>query len=369
MRGISVLYICNYAADYSGNFIAALAKLACEQEKINDVYFLFPIQAKGKCWLNRLPNMEKSVRFSDFQPLELYKACKRLAADIKGQTIVHTHFVENTGMLAVNLCFRYSICHYHMTVPERNTLKRKIKCRINNLICKNTVLIGVSQPVTEDLQKYYKRNKCVCIPNAIDFESLESATSCDWNPTFIIKDSFAILIHGTHFYRKGVDIAVKAVRKINQDTGLRVKLYITSHHPNQTKEEIKALGDVGEYHEVIRVVENIKDLYDCIDVFISPSRQEAFGYAVAEAAYSKCQVVATDVPGQNTMRDIPEIQWVEAENIDGLTSAILKAIENQQKGNVSQIKEKQKTYVKKHYDVANWVTNVMMLYRKVLNES
>jgi glycosyltransferase involved in cell wall biosynthesis len=111
-------------------------------------------------------------------------------------------------------------------------------------------------------------------------------------------------------------------------------------------------------------VREIKDVYDSIDVFISPSRSEAFAYAVAETAYCQCQVIASDVPGQNTMKDIPGILWVESDNVQSLVDAILQSVERKNNGEAEKIKVGQRKYVREHYGVDLWVQKNLDVYKK-----
>jgi glycosyltransferase involved in cell wall biosynthesis len=106
-----------------------------------------------------------------------------------------------------------------------------------------------------------------------------------------------------------------------------------------------------------------------MDCFISPSREEAFGYAVAEAAYCDCQVVASNVPGQNTMIDIPGIIWIETENIKDLETAICTAMLNKENGQLKDIKLRQRAYTQEHYDIPQWVEMNKSLYKKYFARS
>jgi glycosyltransferase involved in cell wall biosynthesis len=103
-------------------------------------------------------------------------------------------------------------------------------------------------------------------------------------------------------------------------------------------------------------------LYDSVDLFISPSRKEAFGYAVVEAAYSKCQVLASNVPGQNTMMDIPGIYWVDLKDSESLKKAIEEAIIKKETNKIDEIREEQKKYVVKNYNIDKWVDANIKLY-------
>lgn len=363
MIGKNLIYVCNFAANYSGNFIASISELAKNILQNNQVFFLFPEGARDKKWLSKLPVSSSHILFCTFDYENLQAICKKLSKEFPAKdTIVHTHFVDGEMLRSVTSNFKNVVVHYHMTVPEvlgPRSFLQKLK---QNLIYKNTVVVGVSKAVTIDLKKYFYFCKHECITNAISFEELEKNAKLLKSTPSIDQDSFSILIHGTHFYRKGVDLAIKALESMEPNIRSKCMLYITSHNTESAHNLVSALGSSFENVRVLDVTEGVKTLYDSVDLFISPSRKEAFGYAVAEAAYSECQVLASDVPGQNTMMDIPGIYWVDLNDSESLKKSIEKAIIKKETDGIGEIKKEQKEYVAKNYNISKWVEANIKLY-------
>lgn len=362
----NVLYICNYAADFSGNFIASLSKLASEAlKKYNGVYFLFNNAAKDKSWLCLLPVPKDHIFFSAFDFRSLNAKCQQLNKLLRDTpTIVHTHFVEQFGILPVRLHFKRILVHHHMTAPNLIKFRHYVKRLLLMLLYCNLTIIGVSEAVSEDLQKYYKLSQCMCITNAIVFDHLEKCAISTSNPHFLTGTSFRILMHGSHFDRKGVPLAICALEKLDPQYRDKCVLYVTCHDLAHTEQLIADCGSSFSHIRPIAVVEDIKNLYDSADLFISPSSSEAFGYAVAEAAYSKCQVLASDVPGQNTMKDIPSILWVASDNPESLCHGIMTAIYRALSGETIRYKQAQREYVAAHYGIDQWINQIVKLYQE-----
>ncbi|MGU9047061.1 glycosyltransferase family 4 protein [Clostridium perfringens] len=365
----NVLYICNYAANYSGNFIACLSRLAERLMIDNNVIFLFPSEAKNKEWLKNLPVKEENIYFCDFNMISLKNKCSYLSKKFKDKSmIVHTHFVDGLLLLPVKVNFKNIICHFHCTIYKSNNfLERALKKIVRNFIYKNIIIVGVSKSVTDDLKSYFRFNTCKCIVNAIDFQTLNNNSKekkeiiNNYNNKF-----FNVLLFGTNFITKGADIAINAINKLNNNSCVKYKLYITSHNIEETKKLVNDFTN-NEFIEVIDVVENVKNLYDKVDVFIAPSRKEAFGYAVVESAYSDCQVIASDIPGQDTMKSVPGIIWVKKEDIESLKNGILEAYSNKVNNKVEKIKKEQKSYVIKNFSVNNWIEDNIYLYNQYIN--
>lgn len=311
-----------------------------------------------------LPVSPDRIFFCDFSPKALYFCCKKIASKIgKHSTIAHTHFIDFLHLLAVKLCFRHNVCHYHMAAPDNNTIKRKIRKIVCNIIYFKSIIIGVSEPVTSKLHSYFKFSKCECITNAIDFDSLDSYSSGSSKSAPSDPEKFRLLIHGSHFIRKGVDLAIQAVEQINLNHPIKCSLLITAHPTSVAEELVNQYAPNSNNIQVMDVIRDVKDLYDSVDAFISPSRSEAFAYAVAESSYCNCQVIASDVPGQNTMKDIPGIIWVEPNSVQSITNAILDAIDRKSSPDLAEINRKQKEYVTKNYGIDTWVARNMEIYR------
>lgn len=370
MKGYNVLYICDYAAQYSGNFIPCMAALAEAASKQNQVFFLFPCEAKGKDWLNNLRINPQNIFFCDFAPKNLFLYCRKLAAELGNAPILtHTHFVDGWCLMAVRLVFSNHVFHYHMSVPEEKKLDKKIKKVVKNLIAHNSVIIGVSKTVSQNLKRYYKNNPVICVSNAVDFDRLEAISAAYPMPQCIDKETFSILIHGTNFWVKGTDIAVRAVEALNREGLCSCKLYTTSNDIPNTAKMISDISTDNEHMCIIPVREDVINLYNSVDLFISPSRQEAFSYSIVEACHSNCQVVSSDIPGPDSLKDIPCVQWIEPDNVDSLKKSILTAISNKASGVDKDMKRTQKQYVVNKYNVAPWVQSVLDVYDTYFHET
>lgn len=96
---------------------------------------------------------------------------------------------------------------------------------------------------------------------------------------------------------------------------------------------------------------------------MSPSRLEAFGYSVIEAKYTGMRVIASNVPGQNTLKNVPGISWVDSENIDQLSNAILKEY-NSAEDNEMSIVKKSRRVIENKYSLERWVNQVINIYNE-----
>lgn len=244
--------------------------------------------------------------------------------------------------------------HEHMIFGS--SFKQRIKQIITGVLLRtigptNAIYIGVSPAVYQQLCQEVGKKKSRLVTNAIDTKRLNSHAAHDNNN---------ILIYGTHFERKGVDLAISAL--VHSHLASSITLQIVTHNRTEAKKRIIAqYGTIPSFINILPPSSDVESLYDNCFLFLSPSRLEAFGYAVVEAAYSGDQVIASDVPGQNTLKDIPGITWVKPENAKQLYTAIEKAYIVHTQAKPDTIASVQK-YIREHYSLNNWIDNVLYIY-------
>lgn len=92
---------------------------------------------------------------------------------------------------------------------------------------------------------------------------------------------------------------------------------------------------------------------------------------VVEAAYCKCQVIATNIAGQNVLQDIPYVHWISANSPHELSQEIYKALQKSINNAGILVKEKneQREYIKQHYSVEAWCTEIVNSYYKICNDN
>ena len=244
----------------------------------------------------------------------------------------------------------------------KSTLVRRakgwLKQRLYRYATRNCRMIGVSDAVYQDLCRIRGEHaKTYLVRNAIATQRLDGA----WDDALSLDPTRDVVIFGTHFDRKGVDIALRAVMKAKS----KLRLLVLTHREAETEAKLDAVEpEWRNYAAVYHVVENIASVYNYALVFLSPSRSEAFGYAVVEAAYCDTQVIASDIPGQNSIKCVPGICWVHAEQSDELAEALdacyqLRLTEPEK---LQAQKEEQRSYIRAHFGVESWCEEIMQVY-------
>lgn len=150
MNNKKVIFVCNYAADYGGNFLASLNNLA-KKLRINgvDSVFVFPVAAKDKNWEVNLSIFK--VFYIRWNPQEIGQLLDKIS---KNGDIIHLHFVSGIRYLfEINKIANSKridvVYHQHMDMDfqQHNHLKNIVKKFVNYSLFRKFFAVGVSHAV------------------------------------------------------------------------------------------------------------------------------------------------------------------------------------------------------------------------------
>jgi len=270
---MKILEVCHYAPNYGGNFIASITDLmqVVRQERPETEFlFVFPEAAKAKLWCQDLMK-EHRVYFAGFGFGKinriLCKICKEEKIDI-----MHLHFTQkNCAILSKLLTKTKILYHVHYTQHSKG-LRQKIKNLLSNLLYIPTLdlLIGCSEAVKDSLVKAgIPAKKCDFVNNGVDFPQLDRIKQS--HPFDDGKNSLLLL--GTHYFRKGLDLAVMAIEPIVEK--YNILLQVPSHVPEETMAFVKSvLGKEVDWVKNPSYNGQYRRLLSCVcNIFISFTRR------------------------------------------------------------------------------------------------
>ncbi|WP_157964674.1 glycosyltransferase family 4 protein [Algibacillus agarilyticus] len=215
------------------------------------------------------------------------------------------------------------LAHLHAPYPLRDRLTLRLH-NLDKVICVNT-------EIKQQLLNDGMFNKHVeVIHNGIDFEKMERIFPVDTKAQLKLKrDDILLATVGYLSYEKGIDNCIKAIRFLETKYALNVHLMVIGDGKERYKLERLAieLNISNRIHFVGESDVAQSLLADNVDLYISGSRAESFGLAIAEAAIAKLPIVAPNVGG------IPLIikhestgLLYEKENIADFTDCIFKLL-------------------------------------------
>ena len=355
MKTFRVLHICDYAALYRGNFIDSLEALEIYHDNVENFY-LFPFRAKGTAaqkWIEDLNNDHERAYLQESNMFQNFILLSKILKKHKINRIVR-HFSDSKIDILIKLLFKgeHVVRFFHCGCSVTNN---PIKHKLTEFIWHKNKLVGVSDAITSDIRKVHPKFSAFSIVNAIHFDRL------DVQESFEKAEGISLLMMGWDYMRKGVDLAIKACQPLQKKYNITLQIV---GGKNESKIEELAHSILGENVNWIRYLpptNNIGTYYWANNIFLSPSRQEAFGYANIEAVYCRNSVVLTKVDGQGEL-DIDGAYWFDSENVEAFTQKLEAAIlEFNTPEKIAQ-RENAKNQVQHTYSLAEWSNKLVCLF-------
>lgn len=340
----------------------------------NEIIYLFPEHRNGGgyTWTDWLERNGFSVtlvndRLPEEQILEILRELIR-QHNIR---IVHTHFgmyhrllLKHGAGLGVKV-----LVHDHMDFsPEGNIQKQKLRTLIYSAAyrLKGIHVVSVMELKSRAYSLCGKRLNHY-VPNGLSLrrnttgEVSREERRKEWG---IPENHRICLLLGWNKYRKGMDIAVKAVQKFREtDPTLHLGIIGVGSPPWQStvdwiQEKTGVDPDCGWLH----FLPSYEDIFAChraVDVYLSASRKEAFSYGLLEAISQNTPVVVSDVEGTQWADAYSKAVMYPVEDAQSCADAIRKALTmGRQPSN--------QDAVTAQYSIDLWCQRIMDIYAAIL---
>jgi glycosyltransferase involved in cell wall biosynthesis len=290
---------------------------------------------------------------------------------IHNVNILHFHFTAPLVILLLLKIF-YShvklIAHFHNTLSEYqpNSILYRTKLKIKVFLC-NRILskaCGASETVELDLVKSgLNKRRCCYVDNGIDFSRLDDDYE-NGKEIYSIPYKKVLMIYGSHFYRKGVDIAIRAIEVIAEQ--YNIILMVVCQNKDFVLQEIRKIcNPVPEWILLMPSQENIAFYLKMSDIYLAPSREEGFAYANLEAIYCGTPVLRSDIPAMN--RKIPNDIVFPLNDVSALRNSIISVLSRTDDLKDTILKE-QKEYIIPRWNVGIWSKNILNMYWETLTK-
>lgn len=350
----TVLQVCAFGAPNPGNFIASLIKLQEEME--NHGYrtiYVFPEKACDKEWCMELKKTNKIYFLPEARARILPKTYNTFSRIYRENEIkiVHCHFELYDIPATVKAPKSVKIFwHLHDALKEhykKGKLSRKILIRIQyGFLGKKVKLLSVSREHAQFAESLGFPKKQICyLPNGINTDRIISVNKENQSSDF--------LMFGWDVHRKGVDLAIDAMRYLRSE---KIRIVIVGE--SECKNYLKDNAVPGIMYK--EPVKNVNELYFKARAFLHISRAEGQSYALLEAIYAGLPVICSDIPENQFARGFRGIYFVKNEDIMEIALAI-KSINSQtlcSKGDVDFNRNK----IEKEYSLNAWCTNLLEYY-------
>lgn len=369
---MNILIAADYATPASGNFIASCVELGRVLKKQgHTLSFVFPENANTlseKSWVHWLRTEGFSVslaprNLSDDQILDFLKP---LIASLEID-ILHIHFgmfhhavVTHAGELGVKL-----LVHDHMDFAAGSNLhKQKLLCLAQSLRYRMKGIAVAS--VNPQKDRAYALAKHRYIPNGLSLirNTQETLTVQQIREEMgLLPEERICLFLGWDLHRKGLDIAVKAIRELRKEDSsilLGVVGVGTPPGPGCVEFVSKTTGE-DPHSEWLRYLPSREDMFAYhrgVDVYLSASRSEAFSYGILEAISQNTPVVVSDIKGTSWCHGYSKAVVYPTEDPLACANAIRKALTmGKSESNADAIVEA--------YSINKWCDQMLHMYLEI----
>jgi len=367
----NVLHLTDYGAPYEGNFVSSLRALEEALAAQGHVMaYVFPVRAGGRDWARAMQKEKPNVFILESDGFFAYmRQVRRLLRNGKID-ILHVHFIHYkekiASLIAARTCGRrVSLVvhlHNHLRLPGsklRALPQRFYLRRADRFVCcsRSVAALLIAQGVPE--------SKVCVAENAIAFPRLDDWTPLSRAELGVPEGAKSVLMFGFDFLRKGVDLAVGAVRMLREEQNRNVALCIVlSSRREQAEQAILQQIGVSSLPGWIVLLPPRSDVgsyYRFADVFISPSREEGFCYALIEAAYCETPLAASAIPAQRDLA-LPESAFCNPEDTRALVDTILRRLDDPQSDAGKAALHAAKERVVAAYSLSSWADAVLAAY-------
>jgi len=366
----NILLLIDYAAPYRGNFIPSILNLAshCEREGMRTI-FIFPEVAREIPWVIEFQKERGAVFFIDrsfFSKKVKYSNIKKVKDIIRKEKIgiIHTHFLAYNYSLVILKLFFTGRVRFIANYMNELVLPRNIYFRFKIMVTRLTfdLYIASSKGVKKSLiNAGITERRIVTVYNSLDPVHLDIYESLELRQNIEEK---IILMFGWTFFRKGVDIAIRAIKELVEDgNNLRLVIAMAGGQEIIENEINKLEGTIPSWITLKGPVQNVATYYNSADIFLSSSREEGFTYSVLEAAYCNPLLIMSRIEGHPL--DIPFSGSFISENITELKSSILKVL-GINPTEKKRIKQLQREYVISTFDINRWSQAILNEYSKLV---
>lgn len=354
---MTVLQVCAFGADYSGNFIASLEALeyALKAKGIDTIY-AFVGRAADKDWCRQIQKRTK-VYFLPEAKARILPQTYRMFRKIYKENnvdIVHSHF-ELYDIPAAVMAKKSTrlFWHLHDPIVKHKGLRGMLWQFQYGTVGKRATLLSVAEKYRDVVVSMgFPREQTHFLPNSINLNRVHTQRPAE-------EKTYQFLTFGWDFYRKGDDIILKACDKLEQE-GYRFRLLLNGNEKTWPQLKEYLAGREPEYLVTGDPVEDINVLFDNSELFIQASRRETFSYAVCEAAYAGLPVISSDIPGLEWAHDLPSVAFFENEDHEQLYRLMKNWLDHKET-NPQAIAHTQEI-VEARYSLRVWVEKVMKHY-------
>ncbi len=376
MKVPTICHICSYGPEYGGTFIESILFLSryCRDHLQLATFCIFPEKAKNRSWLSKLDS--EGIGYGFIPPKR--NVAEEVSNLLSGRepVIIHTHFFlfDLTAILLKFTFFKKAKVVWHYHSQPASTLSQQIRDRIKvGLIFSlwGARCIAVGDGVFRSLiSTGLSMSKLVLIHNAVNtnrFTSNQLSRDKTRESLKVVNGANVFLLLGYAPHIKGVDIFVKAAAEVSTRSGSAMLFVIVGR--DETRRFVSSMPCATQLGGSLLVIDPVEDfplLLNGVDVLVSASRTEGFGFAVIEAMAEEKLILCSDIePVRQTYGRSGGVWLFPTEDWKTLAGLMEKACKLSQDA-MQSFGSANKRYVTENHSLEQWSEKVGQVYLELI---
>ena len=374
-KQFTALHLTDYGAPYEGNFVASLRALEARlNENGSRMVYVFPRRSGDVAWTQAMMQEKPNAALILNDDFFAYALQIRRLLRESGATILHEHFIHYkqklAALLAAITCGHRvkTVLHLHNHIELPKSPLRRLPhllqfSSVSRFVCCSESVAAhlVSDGVTKDRVRVAE--------NAIAFERLDGYDPEARAALSLPENAKLALMFGYNYEVKGVDIAVEAVRRLRerQSDPVYLAVVLSSRREEVLSRILAQLGvaTLPEWIILLPPREDVASYYHMADVFLSPSRQEGFCYALIEAAYCKTPVLASAIDAQKDLA-LPQEAFFPPQDAEALCSKLMQIFTISDPALRDSALTAAQAHVRDSYSLSRWAEQVFAVYQEII---
>ena len=358
----TVLHFADFKSPCRGNFINSLEALReAAQERGWDTVYVFPLPTARRDWAKELEN-EAPVYYLTGRFLADLRLMRRVIKR-HGVRLIHHHFYKLPYVLLFNLAAGRKIpqlIHLHCALHIHSGVARGIE----KFLLRNKTFIGCSEKLTNDAKQYYPNAPAFTAKNAVFFPRLKQFEALDKASLGLRENAKTLMMFGFLYEVKGVDLALEALDRLNQNGDDADLILILTSHQDEIRQKIeRRFGTIPQWLRLLPPRNDIASYFRLCDAFLAPSRSEGLPYSVLEAAWLKVPLVLSDIPAHTALA-LPCASYFEGGSADDLTEKTRQILRSPP---AEEELTAQREAVFQTYRLEEWTKTVLDIYDQTLD--
>lgn len=351
---MKILQICAYGSPTPGNFISCLETLenSLKERNIGTVY-AFPEKAREKEWCKKICERTKVYFLPEAKARILpqtYSQIKKIYEE-NDIGIVHSHF-ELYDIPATVTAPKNVKVFWHLHDPKKlgyqsASAAKKLLTRLQyGFFGRKATLLSVSEEHMDFVISLgFRKENTVYFPNGIDTGRIKT------DSVFSKENNF--LMFGWDYHRKGVDLAVEAMKLVQPSDA---KVFVVGEELCKTN--LEGCDHPGVYFK--EKSSDVNRLYSGSKAFLHISRAEGLSYALLEAIYYGLPVICSDIPENKVAEEFRGVIFTKNENIQDIANAIKTVSETD--GLITEDIAYNRHVIEDKYSLTSWCKKLVDFY-------